>query len=86
MNATDALEARRRRYVLCEFRHVLVWAKLAQVDIETAVLALDRNLVTAEQALAMFWCSPAVCLLGLDFPEASQTAPRGLSCQHEVRA
>lgn len=85
MSAPHADEARRRRYVLSQFRCALVWVRLAQVDIETAILALDRNLISAEEAVAMFWESPAVELLGLDFSDGIQAGRIG-SCQHEVRA
>ena len=85
MNTTQADEAHRRHYVLCEFHRALVWAKLAQVDIETAMLALDRNLVSAEDAVAMVWESSAVRLFGLDFSSGSQAVRIG-PYRHEVQA
>ena len=61
----EAAEAR-RTYVLAEFRCALVKAKLAQLDIEAIGLALKCNIVTAEQAVALFWDSEAVQFLGLE--------------------
>jgi hypothetical protein len=55
----------RRDYILAEFRCVLVKAKLAQLDIESVATALQLNIVTPEQAAALFWESEAIKYLGL---------------------
>jgi hypothetical protein len=54
----------RRDYILAEFRCVLLKAKLAQLDIES-VTALQLNIITPEQAAAIFWDSEAIRFLGL---------------------
>jgi hypothetical protein len=56
----------RRDYVLAEFRCALIRAKLAQLDIEAAAVALKYKIVTPEQALVMFWESEGVQFLGLE--------------------
>jgi hypothetical protein len=68
MNAEqDAVSAEARRdYVLAEFRCALIRAKLAQLDIEAAAVALKYKIVTPEQALVMFWESEGVQFLGLE--------------------
>jgi hypothetical protein len=58
--------AAKREYILAEFRCALIKAKLAQHDIEAAAIALKNNIVTPEQAAAMFWDSDAVHFLGLE--------------------
>ena len=55
-----------REYVLCEFRCALVRAKLAQLDIEAAAVALKHNIVSPEQAVAMLWDTEAGHYLGMD--------------------
>ena len=60
--------AGRREYILAELRCALAKAKLAQLDIEAVALALQHNLVTAEQAAGMFWDCEAIQFLGLDLP------------------
>jgi hypothetical protein len=52
-------------YVLAEFRCALIKTKLAQYDIEAVALALKLRLVTAEQAVGMFWDSEAVRFVGI---------------------
>ena len=52
--------------MLAEFQCALVKAKLAQLDIEAVALALKFNIVTSEQAVAMFWELDAIEFLGLD--------------------
>jgi hypothetical protein len=54
-----------RDYILAEFRCALVKAKLAQLDIESVATALRLNIVTPEQAAALFWESEAIKYLGL---------------------
>jgi hypothetical protein len=44
----------------------LVRARLAQLDIEAVALALKHDIVSPEQAAALFWNSEAVRFLGLD--------------------
>lgn len=78
-------DAGRRRYILCEFRCALVKAKLAQLDIEAAAMALEHNIVTPEQAVAMVWDSEAIQFLGLNFHHRGETA-QSLSCPGEVPA
>jgi hypothetical protein len=55
-----------REYILAEFRCALMKTKLAQLDIEAVALALKFDLVTPDQAAAMFWNSEAVQFLGLE--------------------
>jgi hypothetical protein len=59
-------ETCRREYVLAEFRCALIKAKLAQLDIEAVAIALKNDIVTPEQAAAMFWESDAIHFLGLE--------------------
>ena len=59
----------RREYILAEFRCALIKAKLAQLDIEAVAIALKNNIVTTEQAAAMFWETEAVQFLGLAFAD-----------------
>jgi hypothetical protein len=59
-------EAGRREYILAEFRCALARAKLAQLDIEATALALKHGIITAEQAVSLFWDSEATCFLGLE--------------------
>jgi hypothetical protein len=66
MNTQDFTTHDRRAYVLAEFRCALIKAKLAQYDIEAVALALKIRLVTAEQAVEMFWDSTAIHFLGID--------------------
>jgi hypothetical protein len=56
----------RREYILAEFRCAVVKAKLALCDLEATMIALQFNIVTPEQAAAMFWDSEAVHFLGLE--------------------
>lgn len=63
---TETNPNRRRDYILAEFRCALIKAKLAQLDIEAAALALKYNLVTPEQAVELFWDSEAIQFIGLD--------------------
>lgn len=56
----------RREYILAEFRCALIKARLAQLDIEATALALLHNIVTPEQAAAMFWDSDAIHFIGLE--------------------
>jgi hypothetical protein len=56
----------RRDYVLAEFRCALAKAQLAQLDIEATAIALKNNLITSEQAVAMFWDSEAIRFIGLE--------------------
>lgn len=67
MSRPDIDEActNRREYILAEFRCALVKAKLAQLDIEAATIALRNEIVTPEQAVAMVWDAEAVHFLGL---------------------
>ena len=67
-------DAGRRRYILCEFRCALVKAKLAQLDIEAAAMALEHNIVTPEQAVAMVWESEAIQFLGLSLNHHREAA------------
>ena len=39
--------------------------QLAQLDIESAAVALQYNIATPEQAVMMFWQSEAVRFIGL---------------------
>ena len=55
----------RRDYILAEFRCVLIKARLAQLDIESIATALQLNIITPEQAAAIFWDSEAIRYLGL---------------------
>jgi hypothetical protein len=64
MNRPEA--DRRREYILAEFRCAVAKAKLAQFDLEAAFLALKYNVVTAEQAVAMFWQSESIRFLGME--------------------
>jgi hypothetical protein len=57
--------AGRREYLIAEFRCALAKARLAQLDIEAVALALKANLVTPDQAVALFWDSEAIQFLGL---------------------
>jgi hypothetical protein len=67
MNAMVGISAQARRdYVLAEFRCVLIKAKLAQLDIEAVASALKHNIISPEQAVALFWDSEAVHFLGLE--------------------
>lgn len=60
MNAPlRSTSADRRHYVLAELRCASLRAQLAQLDIETAAIALAGNVVTAEQAVAMIEDSDA---------------------------
>jgi hypothetical protein len=59
-------EVGRREYILAEFRCALAKAKLAQLDIEATALALKYGIITAEQAVALFWDSEAISFLGLE--------------------
>jgi hypothetical protein len=43
----------------------LIKAKLAALDIEAVACALKFNIVSPEQAVALFWDSEAVRFLGL---------------------
>jgi hypothetical protein len=61
----------RREYVLAEFRCALIKAKLAQLDIEAVAIALKYDIVTPEQAAAMYWDSEAIHFLGLEMSEVS---------------
>ena len=62
----------KREYVLAEFRCALIRAKLAQLDIEAVASALKFGVISAEQAVAMFWDSEAVQFLGLELGEVAQ--------------
>jgi hypothetical protein len=64
-------EAGRREYILAEFRCALIKAKLAQLDIEAVAIALKNDILTPEQAAAMFWDSEAIHFLGLEMSEVS---------------
>jgi hypothetical protein len=66
MNTDTIPDDNRREYILAEFRCALIKAKLAQLDIEAVALALKYNLVTPEQAAAMFWDSQAIQFVGLE--------------------
>ncbi len=66
MNPSGSNEDARREYILAEFRCALLKAKLAQLDIEAVALALKFNIVTAEDAAAMFWDCDAIRFLGLE--------------------
>ena len=63
----------RRDYILADFRCALIKAKLAQLDIEAVAIALKYNIVTPEQAAAMFWETEAVQFLGLSFAGPQKT-------------
>ena len=67
----EVVEAR-RDYVLAEFRCALIKAKLAQLDIEAVACALKSNIITPEQAVALFWDSEAIHFLGLDLGGAAR--------------
>lgn len=72
MNAAVNITSNARRdYLLAEFRCALIKAKLAQLDIEAVALALTYNIISAEQAVALFWDSDAVHFLGLELNEAA---------------
>ena len=49
----------------------MIKAKLAQLDIEAVAIALKHEIVTPEQAAAMFWDSTAVQFLGLQLNGAN---------------
>ena len=66
------IEDGRREYVLAEFRCALIKAKLAQLDIEALAVALRYRIITAEQAVAMFWDSEAIHFIGLELGGDSQ--------------
>jgi hypothetical protein len=66
MNGAQRELDHRRAYILSEFRCAVAKAKLAQLDLEAAALALHFNIVTPDQAVAMFWDSEAVHFLGLE--------------------
>ena len=66
MNAPLINSDARREYVLAEFRCALAKARLAQLDIEAAAVALKHNLITADNAVAMFWESESIQFLGLE--------------------
>ena len=61
----------RREYILSELRCALIKARLAQCDIEAVAIALKSNVITPEQAAAMFWDCETVQFLGLEMPEPS---------------
>lgn len=65
-DTTSITDHSRREYILAEFRCALIKARLAQLDIEAVGIALKNNVVTSEQAVAMFWDSEAVRFLGLE--------------------
>ena len=65
--AVSIMSGARRDYVLAEFRCALIKAKLAQLDIEAVASALKHNIISSEQAVALFWDSEAVHFLGLEF-------------------
>jgi hypothetical protein len=71
MTMRDHHEAARREYILAEFRCAVVKAKLAQLDIEATALALKCGIITAEQAVGLFWDSEGVSFLGLELSGAS---------------
>ena len=72
MNAAVSITSDARRdYILAEFRCALVKAKLAQLDIEAVACALTYNIISVEQAVALFWDSDAVHFLGLELNEAA---------------
>jgi hypothetical protein len=58
-------ELARRDYLLSEFRCILTRVKLIQLDIEATALALKFGMITAEQAVALFWDSEATSFLGI---------------------
>jgi hypothetical protein len=66
MNGAPSELDHRREYILSEFRCAIAKAKLALLDLEAAALALRFNIVTPDQAVAMFWDSEAVHFLGLE--------------------
>ncbi len=57
-----------REFVLGQLRCAALKAKLAQLEIETIAIALKGNIITPEQAVAMFWDSDPVAFLGLEIP------------------
>jgi|tagenome__1003787_1003787.scaffolds.fasta_scaffold20061041_1 hypothetical protein len=65
-----AIDAR-RDYLLAEFRCALIKAKLAVLDIEAVACALAHNIVSPEQAVAVFWDSDAVHFLGLELGQGA---------------
>jgi hypothetical protein len=67
LNNSDA----RREYILAEFRCALAKARLAQLDIEATAVALKHNLITADNAVAMFWESESIQFLGLEIEHES---------------
>jgi hypothetical protein len=75
MNAQNFTPFDQSEYVLAEFRCALIKAKLAQYDIEAVALALKHRLVTAEQAVAMFWDSEAVRFIGINLGPALDLTP-----------
>jgi len=68
----DDIAAARREYLLAELRCALIKAKLAQLDIEALGCALKHNIITPEQAVALFWDSEAIWFLGLELGGASR--------------
>ena len=85
MNAQNFTAFDQSEYVLAEFRCALIKAKLAQCDIEAVALALKHRLVTAEQAVAMFWDSEAIRFIGVKLGPAldlsCESAPYGAGNQ-----
>jgi hypothetical protein len=72
-------------YVLAEFRCAVSKAKLAQYDIEAVALALKLRLVTAEQAVGMFWDSEAVRFVGIKLgPELDLEANQEVRTQERT--
>lgn len=45
---------------------LLIKAKLAQLDIEAVGSALKHNIISPEQAVAIFWDSEAIHFIGLE--------------------
>ena len=67
MTAGTSISAEARRtYILAEFRCALIRAKLAQLEIEAVACALQHEIITPEQAAALFWDTDAVHFLGLE--------------------
>jgi hypothetical protein len=66
---TKGNSAARRDYLLAEFRCALIRVKLAQLDIEAVACALKHNIVTPEQAVALFFDADGVRLVGLELRE-----------------
>jgi hypothetical protein len=64
--------AARRDYLLAEFRCALIRVKLAQYDIEAVACALKHNIVTPEEAIAMFFDADGVRLVGLELGGVAQ--------------